>query len=83
MPFPHMHAFVNAYVFPPFKLSDPRVSTALLPDADLVEAFTKGDKKVFFVAGERDNITPQVRTLADRLEGLGIDATYSEWLLRP
>lgn len=78
MPFPHMHAFVQAYVSPPFKRSDSRVSPALLPDADLVQAFTKWEKKVFFVSGDRDNITPQVRTLAGRLEGLGIDTTYSE-----
>lgn len=81
MPFPHIEAFITAYVSPPFVASDPHVSPGLTPDAELLQALKtgkSGEKKVFFVSGEKDNITKQVKTLATRLQGLGIDATYSQ-----
>lgn len=71
-----------AYAQHPFRGSEPQLSPALLPDSALAAAF-KGPnaKKVCFVVGECDTITPQVERLAGRMKGLGVDLTYGDLVL--
>lgn len=76
-----MDAFRTVYVAPPFKATDPGISPALLPDADLLRTLqtkNNGGKKVCFVSGENDNITEQVETMVKRLTKLEIDVVYRE-----